>query len=57
MTGWKLKTGKKKGATDSLRSTKIDYTRIKKFTPPRPGVTLTSPTSPAMPIPQDKCSH
>ena len=31
MTGWKLKTGKKKGATDSLRSTKIDYTRIKKF--------------------------
>ena len=31
MTGWKLKTGKKKGATDSPRSTKIDYTRIKKF--------------------------
>ena len=31
VTGWKLKTGKKKDATDSLRSTKIDYPRIKKF--------------------------
>lgn len=31
MTGWKLKTGGKKSATDSLRNTKIDSTRVKKF--------------------------
>lgn len=31
MTGWKLKTGEKKSATNSLRNTKIDSTRIKKL--------------------------